>query len=459
MRPRERPVPSASDRHDAPVAQSVPPAPDRHDAPVEQSVPFAPGRYDPGPLFTERVSAYWRTVWHCWRTALDWTVLLYIIVPALLIFGGMYADIWRSPPAWLYDVPTLVPVAAVLIVQLRGRLRTFAEPGDGLFLHRNGRWSRAMTGMGLVYGSLVRLLLAAAATGLLSPLLGIGGGYSAAAVILLAVWSAGGGVLWMLLKDRIARAWTGWRKLALLLAAYPACFALFAAAAAAGMERPIVFALEIALLCAAAVWLGFVRLSAKGSFFHEVETEREAYMSNVGWLLIDTLEKRRLPKMRKPILFARSKSLFKGGDDRSRLADLWIKSVLRRSDLLYTLLQFTGAGAAAVYLPPLFAAGIAWLVMPSLLLAWQQRLWRQWLSEPYMALFHWQHETIASASEKARRWLAAPPVVIWSVIIGVRIGFSYGGLWWGALIVVPVVGLLWLRLINGMFVSFNIKRK
>ncbi|MCD9024509.1 ABC transporter permease [Cohnella silvisoli] len=416
-------------------------------------------RFSPFPLFLERMSAYWVAIWKCWRTVLDWAVWLYIFIPGLLIIGGMYRDLVRNPPQWLHEIPVALLLTILGLLQLTGKYRTFAEPGDGLFLHRNARWLRGLTAAGFIYGFITRIFLSSLIAAVLSPLLLEVFEFSGSFVIILVIYSAIYGFVWMLLRDRLMQKLRGWQLTIILLMIRPVFLSAFVWLAVIGDTQSAILVLASVFMLTIAFWQMMLRLRTKGTLLHEIAVENAAYVASVGWILSETMDKKPVPKLRRPMLFRQSQPLLKHRDDADRLLDSWFKSVLRRFDLLKPLLYLAGAGAAAMLLSPLPLAVIVWLVLPMLLLGMLQRQWLQWLSEPYIALFRWPDDILERASAKAKIWGAYPLVSLWGIIVGVKTGLIYGSVGWLAIVVIPVAGYYWLRFVNEVVTSFSALRR
>ncbi|XID90648.1 ABC transporter permease [Paenibacillaceae bacterium WGS1546] len=421
---------------------------------------YAPGRYAPIPLFLERSAAYWTAIWKCWRTVLDWTVLLYIALPAGFIGVGMYRDFMRNPPAWLEDFPVLpLLLAALALLQLSGKFRTFAEPGDGLFLHRLKRWRRGFAAMGYVYGLLTRLLAAAVPIALLSPILIRTPGLSGHNLVSLVAYFGASGTLWLLLADLLSQRYRGWRRAAVL---FPAGVSY--AIGTAGLvwteagNAAFTYVAAIALLAVSAgVWLH--RAGKRGALLHEIAVENEAYLASVSWLLNFSVERRVVPRRRRPTLFAGSRTLIRHRDDASRLADGWLKSMLRRPDQWQTMSYFAGVGLAAIWLPPIVFSVIVWLVLPAMLTTLLKRQWQQWIDEPFLAIFRWPEDVARRASGLGTFFVSVPIMAIWGLAVGAKAGMAWGGWTWGAVIVAPVLGYFWLKTVNEFLFAFSSSRK
>jgi len=413
----------------------------------------------PARLFAERVAAYWSAIWRSWRTVLDWAAALYILVPGAFLSVGMYRDFMRNPPPGMESWP-LYPILAVLaLIQLTGKFRTFAEPGDGLFLHRLPRWRRSFVAWGLAYGACVKLLLTSLIVAVLSPALVPVFGLTVAELAATAIYCAAAGTCWLLARDLLSHRWRGWKQALLLALAGLVFFAATLKLATLGEQnaaRTVAFGAGYG---AAALALLVARLRAKGTLLREISVESEAYVSAVSLVLMDALEKKPIPARRKPFLFARSRPLFRHRNaDSDRVADVWAKSALRRQDFWKQIASFLGAGSAAIWLSPVALAAAVWLAMPFLAMASFRQQWRQWLAEPYPALFRWSAEVAERASRLAIGRLALPIVGVWSVLLGLKAGLAFGGFAWAAVAAVPAIGYFWARVASELFAAFGAAR-
>ncbi len=422
--------------------------------PDGRNVPDPRGRrFRPAGLARERITAYWAKVLRSWRTVFDWTVVVYVVVPGLWIGGHLYAEFWREPPAWVTELPVALPSAllALFVAVLAAELRTFAEEGDGLFLRRNRAWTRTITRIGLAYTFAVKLLLSAMVTAVLAPF-----------YLAIAQWPVGvllwhmaglacGGYLFALLCDAAHRRWSGWRKHVAELVLTAAWVALWSGAVRLAEARPFVWPALAAVLALGGAALSARRLRANGTFRHEVETERAAYVAVIGWLLVDAPVTRVLPRGKRPWLFREGRPLLRGtAAPHRRLADLWLKSAIRRPETVRVYGSLLAIGLAALTRIPLWLAAGVWVALGFLAVSWLHRLVVQWYAEPYMKLFPWREDQAKRSAETARLVAGAPMFLLWALAVGVKTGLAFGGAGWLAVPAAPVAGWWLWRGINAM---------
>lgn len=397
-----------------------------------------------------RCGVFWRKSVNAWRLTVDWTVVLYLVLPALWVVGGMYTELLQHPPAWISRVPEFAPAAILAVLMVRARLRTFAEHGDGLFLRSSGRWVKGMTAAGLAYTMTARLAVAGAATALMLPPLSATTGWGFGQGAVLAVSAGLMGFVWTCVRDATERRWLGVRRVLAVNALRVVFFAAWVPAARwlVRWDEPAATVVIIAALAMCCVMMGRRRTRTTGTFAHELEAERQAYADNVGWVLMDTEKAPTPPAGRRPWVLRNPRPLLKRRSEPARIAELWLRSLLRDAAQMTTLLRFAWLGVAALWLPPLWLAAIAWIGMIALLVLWLDGLWGRWLIARYMALFDWHQEIRSDAGDVGRLLLLRPFGMAWCAVIGLHAGWMLGGLWWSAAALLPAVGYPLLGWIN-----------
>lgn len=403
-------------------------------------------------LTLRRCGVFWRDSVRSWRLTLDWTVLLYIALPVLWIAGGIYTDWLRHPPDWVARLPERTVPALLALLMLRARLRTFADPGDALFMRTSRRWVAAMTRFGLLYTLAARLAIAAAVSGLLLPLLSSAQAWTPGAGACLAAAAGLAGFVWTLARDMAERRWRGWRRLLALYALRLGALAVWLPASmlfAPGASPAAAWSVFVPLAAVAAA-LAVRRTAVRGAFEQELAAERQAYADNVGWVLSDLPKPPKPPSAKRPFLLRKPGPLLRNRSAEARIAELWLKSAVRDGDMMKTVLYFAVLGVVAVWLTPLWLAVAVWIALGALLLWWLNSQWRQWFSARYMTLFDWAHCKKGDAVAIGRLRLVQPIGLLWSLVTGLHAGLMNGGGWqWALVLVLPAACYALLGWLNG----------
>ncbi|MDF9408381.1 MAG: Bacterial ABC transporter protein EcsB [Pelotomaculum sp. PtaB.Bin013] len=110
-------------------------------------------------IFFRRVKSEWKFQYKVWKTAIDWTVGLYILLPAVLISLDGYVSLWKNQYGWIETLPFYWPLTAIYIFAWAGGTRTFLEEGDQLFLLQRKSWIRRIMALGAGYTTMLNFLL------------------------------------------------------------------------------------------------------------------------------------------------------------------------------------------------------------------------------------------------------------------------------------------------------------
>nr|WP_245347371.1 ABC transporter permease [Cohnella lubricantis] len=415
---------------------------DRDGRACEDTAPSRSRRFHPLPLAAARIASFWTDVWKSWRLVFDWTVIVYLALPGIFVFANMYRDAWEHTPGWFELMRPQIVYALLGLLMLGARLRTFADPGDGLILRRNARWTGTLYAAGVAYTLAARLLMSASALVLLIPILTIRLHWSLEEGLFTAAASSLFGFVWALIRDGIERRRAGWGRIALLwfirallLASWVAFMTWTASTGDAARYAPHV------LLLAASALLVWRRAKAKGTFLQEILAENEAYQACVQFLLKNSAGIRSMPKGRRPLLSFAGRRLFRERDVTRRIAELGVKAGLRESGNIRTLLQMTAAGAAALLLIPFGLGLFVWLALGALSLFWVHWQWGHWREERYVSMLPLSFESLQRAENVGRLVYCRPLFGLWGVILGVKAGLTYGS--WGWLAVPVLLAVSW----------------
>ena len=382
-------------------------------------------KWTPHTLFRSRVARFWAEQYRVWRTALDWTVWLYFIVPGLLFAGGTYRDWWLDLPAWLTGLPD--PLAAVppLLLVLAGQLRVYAEDADILFLRQRPVWIKGLIGYGTAYSFVMSAIQTVLLFGLQSVWIVKAMGLGWTSIALWMLFTASCRTVFSIVKNLIRSRWTGWRRYAVTGGASIAMAGLYLVPVLRFLSTQNNIALSIGALVALAALPAAiaVKMRAKGTFMNDVLMERLARLASTDLLLSAAIERKPTVRLRRPLVFRMSGRLFRGTDAGTMLAEMRLKAFLRKWKNVQLWIGFYGASSGAVLLSP------GWLQFPlvaalSFLAAyWIHEQWKEWFAEPFIQQFRWEDSAAIKGSSLSRFWLLLPGAG-WLAAVA---GWSAGG--------------------------------
>ena len=66
-------------------------------------------------LLLLRIVSDWKYQYQVFRTAVDWIVAIYIVIPFSYIFIDFYLSLWREVPGWLFSIPLNALIGIILV--------------------------------------------------------------------------------------------------------------------------------------------------------------------------------------------------------------------------------------------------------------------------------------------------------------------------------------------------------
>jgi ABC-2 type transport system permease protein len=400
-------------------------------------------RWTPVRLLLSRIARFWREQLRIWKTAFDWTVMLYLVVPGLWILGGLWLEMLREPPAWLLALPPGLALAVFAILMVAGRLRTFLEEADVLALLQRRRWVRTLKTGGAAYTLAAQAVATALLFTVLLPWLRLHDAFGADGLAMWAVFTLACRSLAAAarrLAASLLRGWRRWTANVLLSCALIACYA----GAVSASDGSAAF-LGAGAAAAFALWAGAVRalVRMRGGYEADLQAELRARTASAALLLaVAAIEEKPAPLMKRPMLFPRSGRILRASDPGAMLAEMRIKAFLRQPRQLGQGFRLIAIPTVALVSVPGWVALILAVVLMALVASWLQRDFRVWMDEPFIARFPWEDAAIRRGAMLSRFWLMLPAAVWYAAVAG----WQLAG-WAGLLPAAPLGACLW-ALIN-----------
>lgn len=393
---------------------------------------------NPGSLFWTRVRSHWNHQRASLATVADWTVMLYIIVPGLLLGGGIYRELWTRPlPVWVDYIP-VQGAASLLLLMFFGRVLLFLEEADVLFLRQHPHWIKGLMLRGMGYSICVSTVKGLLFTGLALPFLVRGYGFSGTALISLLLAAAACAWCANLAGRMIRSRYKGWtRRLAGYFSRW-LFFGTFMLCVTFGLKTPLVLWLGAVIFLVLLPLLGRYRLRMKGTFMSDVREDASTRIQLTEKIMIQAVGKP--PSIRsKTWLFRKSGRIFKGAAEK-RLADAGFKAILRKSENLAVYLQITLLGIPAIWMPPHVVKVIVYIAMVILISYWLHTRWAQFAKAEFMHVLPFNNRHYRSAGVIVVRTLLILPAFLYSMVAGLTL--FQGAVGWLAGLAFTVVAVL-----------------
>jgi Predicted ABC-type exoprotein transport system, permease component len=366
-------------------------------------------------LFLTRLIGEYRYQWRVLHTVLDWSVMLYIAIPAAVILPFAYADFWRNIHLyWDARLPVQIVLILLLILSGYGNIRTYLFDADLLFLIQRRKVIRQLKRdsflSSLLALSLVEAVLLFAA---LPVLVGIYR-YTVPLILSLFLVVSAYKLMSMTIRKAAGHAVIRWllRVVSFSLTGMVLTTASF--------QLWIVFGGIVWLLM---LWLNVRRFTEINDWARELENEYGMHTRLIRVILRYTGEvpKPQTRSSRKPLLFFRkSGRIFKQRSEENGLLEFLLKSVLRNKKHLSLYYKLIGVTCIAVLFLPFWLKWTIFFLFIWFINRWLGTLFLDLTVNDFFVLVPFRSENAERACQRFQRWLGVPP----DILVGITTALS-----------------------------------
>lgn len=362
-------------------------------------------------LFYTRLMNEWKYQYHVWRLALDWTVMIYLIVPALCVAGYHYLQWWIAPPAWFVWIPSAGVLFVFFIHACRGVLRLFVEEADQLILRQRKLWMRGLRWRGICYSVGLFTLSTISITLLLLPIMHIQLKWNAIQIVAVFTFTLSCKVMFSQSKRWMELRYRGIFRVLVRAAGYVALYLFFMSISITLIDRSIVLLVISAALLLLSIRLLRLTMEHDSGFVMDVKREQKQKQRFLALVLgqAGVVEQKRWFNLEAPLIFRQSNRFYKQRTAVNILSELGVKTFFRKGSLVTIYLQFISLITAAITLsPPLWLKCTIWIAGVILLSVWLHSYWNDLKSSPLFKLYKWSFSTLLDAGRRVVFLLALP---------------------------------------------------
>ncbi|WP_186306616.1 ABC transporter permease [Siminovitchia fortis] len=326
-------------------------------------------------LLFHRIRENWNYKYKIIKTVMDWTVLVYLVIPAAVVTVFIYRSWWIEPPAWIASVPFPLLFAIYFFLLWGGYFKTFVREADIIFLRKNEKLMLGMKQGGIIVSYLAEILSAALLAVLISPLWMIHYGLSMRHLILFfGLWVS---LKWLIMavNGKLNVHVKGWRSLARSIPVVIGAGIIWRVSyntLQSGSLLPVF--IIIIFNAAASMLLLKKRFTSIHTFEQDLSIDEKDKNKYTEMIFAMSMDVEKLPKpkpVRKtPRLYSKSNRIFKNRTPKNGFLELFIKAATRDTEYIRGYLQILGVTAAAiVFAPPIWlkitiaAAGFFFLIV------------------------------------------------------------------------------------------------
>lgn len=368
-------------------------------------------------LFLFRLKKEWNYQYGVWKTAVDWIVWLYILIPVLAILGYNYYLLWQGTVQWIETYPPFLIWFSFFFLTRIGTVRLFVQEGDLLFLRRQSQWLHRLMKLGVGYTLLRNAIILAIYTALLLPILQIYIGASVTEIILFISFVFLLQLFVQLSRQLLGLRYRRWKYTIINAVFLMGSLFLFQGFLFSGW---ILRGLIALILTAVVVWFLTKRLTRTNSFFEDCLRENQERLKLTTLFIGASGYKLEKKQRKRPIiLFFNSAKLFKNRTTKNLAAEVFMKLFMRNKSKLMAILQITGASMIAIWISPLW---VKWVLLVVCLFAVVQYIkwgWRDMRTHSFLTLFpKGEHDQLLLGIKKGIFLLGVPSFLLLGLTTG-----------------------------------------
>lgn len=333
-------------------------------------------------LFFQRRKQEWKYQYRAIMSIFDWTIILYILVPAFFFSGLIYRSWWLETPQWAEGLPVAFLFVLLFLLLWNGHFRTYIKDADRIYLLKKEALFIGLKKHGIRFHYIVEIMIAALLLVIIAPLWMKGFSMSVGSLLQLgATWLAH---KWLIMSMK--RKW----------AIFPGKWKRF------GFQLVVIFMLIITWVVSyyaimlSQIWLlvflGFAQImlsfclmkksyTSVDTFEEDLTIEEQEHVKYIQFIFTFSFEVEKAgkaPSRSTPRLFANSRHIFKNRTPRNAFIEMFIKVMLRNRGYFLSYLQLLGVtNAVIMVLPPIWMKILLSLGSLFMLRMWTALMWNK----------------------------------------------------------------------------------
>ncbi|WP_010678474.1 ABC transporter permease [Bacillus timonensis] len=372
-------------------------------------------------LFRTRLRKEIGYQWGVFKSVVDWTIFLYLFIPALAIGGYHYYIWWSEIPSWMNGIPLSFIFLLLYLFCWEGRIRTFLEEADQLFLLQKRpliidlkKWTRNLYVTGYSVG-IVFLF------GILAPFLFNHYNLSWSDILALAFYFVSLKALilgWKQYLDDISSTWKKGLYTIVLFVAFGA-FSFMLVKWAFYASVLLLFAISL-FHWALFLLNSFRRINRLTTFSNDVVIEKQTKLKYVKSIFAfsEYVEKVPSEKKRSPLFYRNSKRIYKKRNRRKSLQELFIKAFFRNKTYLLQCLQISSISTVALFvIPPIWIKCIIFFGYIIMVRIWVKIVYNRIMSNHFIVSVRKDDIIRAQAEHYSVNFISVPVISIVGLVL------------------------------------------
>ncbi|PEX91571.1 ABC transporter permease [Bacillus cereus] len=355
--------------------------------------------------------------WKSIRSVTDWTVALYIIIPAVIFMGIYYRSLWINEVSMEETIYFGLGLLAFYLVTYSRGVRSFFEQADSLFLISYPAHMRKLLQYGMVY-TFVRIAITnVMVVVVMFPVLIKSIGATTVQIVLFWVFFTAFqcmlSLLTRLIQIRAGKRWILWivKSIVFSMSLSFVGISLFFI-----YKNPFYSILSIGLVVFLVIVLVKEKMDYKNYFFKEVEKEKEESMRwTSGIMQVGGHAAKPSSSNKKPWMFPRSKK-FLGKKSDSRIVESFLKEFFRTNSARIFYIQIVCISTVSIIMTPRWIAAIILVFALFAISRYARDYWNEFTKKMFLHLYC-EEGKLLLLRWKADRYLLLPAILLYGIVI------------------------------------------
>lgn len=355
--------------------------------------------------------------WKSIRSVTDWTVALYIIIPAFIFMGIYYRSLWINELSMEEIIYFGLGLLAFYLVTYTRGVRSFFEQADSLFLISYPAHMQKLIQYGMTYTFIRIAITNVVVVVAMLPVLMKSIGVTKIQVVLFWLFFTLFRCMLSLLTRYIhVRVGKGWLLWIIKNVIFSISLSFLGMSLFLIYKNPFYSILCISLVVFLIIALIKEKLNYRNSFFKEVEKEKEESMRWMsGIMQVGGHAAKPSSSNKKPWMFPRSKK-FLGKKTDDRIVESFLKEFFRTSSARIFYIQIVCISAISIVMSPRWIAAIILAFALFAISRYARDYWSEFAKKMFLHLYCDEGKLLL-LRWKADRYLLLPVILLYGIII------------------------------------------
>lgn len=357
-------------------------------------------------LFTKRLLQELKVQWGVIRSVFDWTIILYMAIPAMILIPFLYVDAWQNIHLyWSEKIPFSILFLIVLLLSTRGNFRTYAMEADLLYVIQRKKLFYQMKLHSFLFSVFQLVAGVAFIFILLLPIFILMYQFAPIEVLSLYLAICAFRLLFLTLKKIMNRTLYKW-------IFFPLTF-IIAARVILHTDTVLLGVLSIIFIFIIIIFHLTKIIKTNRLFYKEIEIEHEERIRYIKLIFTFSMEveKEITDQRKKPIfLFRKSRRIFKKRNGENGLLELLLKAFVRNKSHLTLYCQFVIVTLYAITVSPVVLKWFFFLCSCFAVNYWLKALYTEMLKNSFFAVVPFEQELTNVVWLRFKRWIALPAI-------------------------------------------------